>query len=103
MEMRGFCPTAMIYSKPGDEVALTLMIRHFTQDMEGETGGAGGWHCDGTLQAFFNGRATPKNARVSVRVGAPSELHQRSVCVHVCAIRSRKERERRKRERGRKE
>ena len=47
-----------------------------------------------------DGRATPKNARVSVRVGAPTELHQRSVCVHVCAVRDRKERERRKRERG---
>ena len=42
-----------------------------------------------------------QRTRVSARVGAPTELHQRSVCVHVCAIRGRKERERRQRERGR--
>ena len=45
--------------------------------------------------------ATPKNARVSACVGALTELHQRSVCVHVCAIRGRREREREEAERAR--
>ena len=45
------------------------------------------------------GRATPKNARVSACVGAPNELHQRSVCVHVCAAGEREEDERARQER----
>ena len=56
-----------------------------------------------TIGSESYARATPKNVRVSACVGTPNELHQRSVCVHVCAIRGRKERERRQRERGRKE